>query len=329
MKSVITLANLAIAIFFTYSVSAKTMSVATNQWQPYINSQSAPLGSAAELLTQIVSQDDHEISWRYQNYDLAFNQVALGKQTLAFPYFKTEQRAASVLYSDAIFTVTNHIYYNRQQASKLNFNALDKHTFGRVAGYSYGEKIDGFTKSAVIFANENDALAALLQNEIDFLPMTKSVMNTMLNQQYKDQALLIKHVEQIAEQDSMHLIAAKTDEGKQAIAQVNRLIAQVADIASLKLKQVERERPKDIAKLITAEGYPAIVGQTSLSANTQYFTLPQGTRVLVLNWSDKILKASESDRLYKSMIDLSQVVILNGPHVGKELYIRNMHLEIQ
>ena len=88
-------------------------------------------------------------------------------------------------------------------------------------------------------------------------------------------------------------------------------------------------KPKDIARLITAEGYPAIVGQTSIAEKIDYYTLPQGTRVLVLNWSDKILSPSSTDRIYKSMTDLSYVVILNGPHVGKELYVKNMHLEIQ
>jgi polar amino acid transport system substrate-binding protein len=27
-------------------------------------------------------------------------------------------------------------------------------------------------------------------------------------------------------------------------------------------------------------------------------------------------------------MDLSKVVLLNGPHVGKELFVRNMHIEL-
>lgn len=308
---------------------AKNISVATNQWSPYINAQNQPLGTAADLIRQVLAQEKHDIDWRYQNYDLAFELVAKGKQQAAFPYFKTAEREKRVLFSQPIFSVTSHIYYNRQQESKLEFSQLDVHKFGRVAGYSYGEVIDAYLGDAKVFTTEKDALESLFNNDIDFLPMTESVMNNMLNKTYRDQALLIKQIDKIAGHDSLHLIAPNTTEGKVIIDELNNLLQQMKGIESLKIKSVERFKPKDIARLITAEGYPVIVGQASRNEVTDYYTLPQGTRVLILSWSDKILSPSNTDRIYKSMIDLSYVVILNGPHVGKELYIKNMHLEIQ
>lgn len=307
----------------------KPISVATYQWAPYIDAEHRPLGIAAELLQQILSQDDKIISWRYQNYDLAFERVKRGKQQSAFPYFKTKEREQQVLFSRALFSVKSHIYYNRQRESKLDLTQISRHNFGRVAGYSYGEVIDTYLKDAETYATEKEALESLLNNEIDFLPMTKSVMNNMLNKTYRDQALLIKKVNDIVGFDSLHLIAPKTVEGEKFIASIDQLIEQIKKIKSVQPKAIERFKLKDIARLVTAEGYPAIVGQTSLEEAVDYYTLPQGTRVLVLNWSDKILRPSQTDRLYKSMIDLSYVLVLNGPHVGKELYIKNMHLEIQ
>jgi polar amino acid transport system substrate-binding protein len=309
--------------------SVAPISIATNQWPPYIHAENQPLGTAADILKQILSQENQTIIWHYQNYDLALELVALGKQQAGFPYFKTAEREQQVLYSQPILSVTSQIYYNRQREKQLDLSQLYTHKFGRVSGYSYGKMIDTYLADAVIYPNEKDALESLFNNDIDFLPMTESVMNTMLNQSYHDQALLIKKVDKIEEHDTLHLIAPKTAEGKALITKVNQLIAQVKGIKSLQLKTVVRFVPKDIARLITAEGYPAIVGQTSLDDMTDYYTIPQGTRVLILSWSDKIIKPSTTDRLYKSMIDLSHVVILNGPHVGKELYIKNMHLEIQ
>ena len=125
----------------------------------------------------------------------------------------------------------------------------------------------------------------------------------------------------------MHVIAPNNKQGLALITDQSISRAGKGH-KSLSLKVVERDIPKDIARLITA-GLPAIVGQTSLSDDAQYFTLPKGTSVLVLKWSDKILTASQTDRIYKSMVDLSQVVVLNGPHLGKGLFIKNMHLEIQ
>lgn len=308
---------------------AKNISVATNQWSPYINAKNQPLGTAADLLRQVLAQEKHDIDWRYQNYDLAFDLVAKGKQQAAFPYFKTAEREKSVLFSQPIFSVTSHIYYNRQQESKLEFSKLSRHSFGRVAGYSYGQLIDEYLSDAKVFTTETEALESLFNNDIDFLPMTESVMNNLLNQTYRDQALLIKKIDKVVGHDSLHLIAPHTIEGKVIIDELNKLLQQMEGIESLKIKSIKRFKPKDIARLTTAEGYPVIVGQVSRNETTDYYTLPQGTRVLVLSWSDKILSPSNTDRIYKSMIDLSHVVILNGPHVGKELYIKNMHLEIQ
>lgn len=307
----------------------QSISVATAQWAPYIHAENKPLGTAADILKQILSQEHHTIDWHYQNYDLAFELVANQKQEAAFPYFKTPQREARVLYSQPIFSVVNHIYYNRQQASKLNLLQLNQHKFGRVAGYSYGKTIDAYLTNARTFSNEKEALESLFNNEIHFLPMTESVMNTLLNKVYHDQALLIKQAANVTGHDTLHVIAPKTDKGRQLIKKIDALLQQVKDIKSLQPAPVQRFKAKDIARLTIAEGYPAIVGQTSLSESANYYTLPKGTRVIILKWSDKITNPSTTDRIYKSMIDLSKVVILNGPHVGKELYIKNMHLEIQ
>ena len=318
-----------ILLLFPSFCWANSISIATNEWAPYINAEKKTLGTAADLLTQVLGQNEIQIDWQYKNYDLAFELVASGKQQLAYPYFKTAEREARALFSEPVFSVTNHIYYNRQHESKLNISQLEKHKFGRVAGYSYGQLIDAYLSEATTFSSEKEALESLFKNEIDFLPMTESVMNTLLNDTYRDQALLIKKLNDISGKDTLHIIAPKSVKGRVVIDTVNELLHQVKEIQSLQLSTVERFKTKDIARLISAEGYPVIVGQKSLNNATDYYTLPQGTRVLILSWSDKILSPSNTDRLYKSMIDLSHVVILNGPHVGKELYVKNMHLEIQ
>lgn len=308
---------------------ANSISIVTNQWTPYINAQHQPIGTAAELLSQIVSQENQTIEWRYQNYDLAFELIASGKQEAGFPYFKTEERSKRVLFSDAIFSVKNRIYFNRQRENSFELDNLDGYRFGVVSGYSYGQMIDNLITERVTFVNEKQALESLLKNEIDFLPMTESVMNTLLNNDYQDQALLIKYVEGIKETDSMHLITPKDKNGEALIHLINRLLKQVSTISSLKLKSVDRYIPKDIAVLTTAEGYPVIIGQTSKTDSALFYTLPKGTKVLVLEWSNEILTPSSTDRIYKNMMASSHVLVLNGPHVGKELFIKNMHLEIK
>ena len=42
--------------------------------------------------------------------------------------------------------------------------------------------IDAYLANAKVYPTEKHALESLFNNEIDFLPMTESVMNNMLNQ---------------------------------------------------------------------------------------------------------------------------------------------------
>lgn len=310
----------------SFPLLAKTISISTAPWQPYINKENT--GSANELLTQLFSQDDMEIDWLTQNYDLAFEQVSKSKKLASFPYFKTAQRVESVLYSNAVFTVNSYLYFNGQYNQNINAKQISEYRIARVAGYSYGEQIDRLLNNAVVFQNEISALNALLNNEVDVLPMTESVMNYLLNTQFEHQKLLIKKVDKVQANASLHLIAAKNAKGRELIETVNKQLDAVDKLESFKLAVEPLKIAPDIAKLITSEGYPAILAQTSLTPDTEYFTLAQGTRVLILQWSDKLVTPSKTDRIYKNMMDVSKVVILNGPLVGKEVFVRNMHLEL-
>jgi len=305
-----------------------TLEITTAAWNPYINAERQTLGSAARLLEQVYSQNSTLINWRYQNYDLAYRQVARNIHTVSFPYFKTPKRATEVLYSDPVFSVSSQIYYNRQYNQDIVTPEINNFRIGRVAGYSYGTEVDKLVSKARIYSDEALALNALLTNEIDYLPMTQSVMNELLNTQFHSQSLLLQPISNIQGSATMHVIASNNAKGKTVIAQLNKLLADSADLQSLNLTPTILKQTPDIAQLISAEGYPAILGQDSLTEEANYFALPQGSRVLVLKWSDKMLAASKSDRLYKTMIDLSLVVVLSGPHVGRELYIRNMHINL-
>ncbi|MHA7870810.1 MAG: hypothetical protein ACX939_00515, partial [Hyphococcus sp.] len=87
-------------------------------------------------------------------------------------------------------------------------------------------------------------------------------------------------------------------------------------------------RAGDVARIIASEGFPVVVGVAVDDAQS-YYAVPQGTKVLVLNWSNRILESSRNARLYQTMVDQSSVLVLNGPHTGKELLIKNMHIAIE
>ncbi|WP_440876798.1 substrate-binding periplasmic protein [Thalassotalea sp. PLHSN55] len=312
----------------------KNVNLLTDVWPPYINEDDKAKGSAAKLVELLLNHQKVATNWQYMPYEYAFDQVSSQQANASFPYFKTAQRQAQVLFSQPVFSVTSRVYYNRQflNASQAEKAFNDKKRIGKVAGYSYGETIDQELTQAHEFASEDQALTALLNNDIDVLPMTEGVMNHQLSTNFPQRKQLIVALKNIADKSSLHVIGAKNTQGETIITMVNTALnyMQQQGMTSLLSTTSDVAAPVDVAKLVSSEGYPLILGQSSASGdNIQYYTLPQGSKVLVIKWSPKILQPSHNDSIYKNMMDLSKVVLLNGPHVGKELYIRNMHIELQ
>jgi len=315
-----------LTLLWSFALSAQSVSITTAPWQPYVNQQKS--GKAIDLFEQILSQDDIRVKWLTQNYDLAFDQIVAGKKTASFPYFKTQERTQQVLFSKPVFEVVSHIYFNRQFQQSIDVSQLGNYKVGRVAGYSYGEQIDELVSEGEIFTNERLALQALLANKIDFLPMTESVMNRLLNTQFSAQKLLILPIKSLAGSATLHMIAPKSAEGEALMRRVNRLIDSAKQYKSLSLEPERLTTSPDIAVLNTSEGYPAIIAQTDLSDSPGYYSLANGTKALVVEWSQKMTTSATTDHIYQNMMEMSKVVILNGPLVGQEVYVKNMHIEL-
>lgn len=320
---------LLMTLFATLASAREVVEVLTDVWPPYINAESHGRGSAARVLEILGTEADLDVEWRYTPYSLAYELVRREKALFAFPYFRTQRRANEVLFSKPVFSARSGVYFNRRfLTAKRAAEAFDALRIGRVEGYSYGEKVDRLIKDPIVFPSEMAALQALFGNNIDLLPMTEGVMKATLARHFPNREQLILPVPGIADTSTLHIIAAKSRRGQSMINRLDAALNRVRTLGiSTGLPQADEQR-LDLARLIPAEGYPVILGQLSADPDTRFFALPQGTRVLVLEWSPRILQPSESDRLYETMINLSHVVVLSGPHVGRELFVRNMHIEL-
>ncbi|MEP4890455.1 MAG: transporter substrate-binding domain-containing protein [Aliiglaciecola sp.] len=308
-----------------------SIEVLTDVWAPYINPQSEPMGRAAKVLDTIAAYAQVNINWRYVPYRDAALLLERQKAHLSYPYFYTQQRAEKHYYSKPIFYLTSRLYFNRHFVSSELANNYESLTIAKVAGYSYGEEIDKIVTDAQQYETEEDALIALLNNEVQILPMTEGVMNNLLDTRYAEQKQLIIPVDNVKDESSLHIIASKTAEGKALIEQFDQAITMRLNGEDAQLQPTQNLQQKvDLATLVTSEGFPAILGEfTNKNGSIDYYTIPIGTRVIVLQWSSKILNPSHSDRIYKNMMETSNVVILNGPHVGKELRVKNMHIQLE
>jgi len=320
-------------IFTNVSYADQVETILTGNWPPYILKQNELKGSAAKWLELLFEYQNIKTNWQYSPYDATYYYVSKGQRKVGFPFFKTSERESQVLFSNPVFYVTSKVYYNRQYLSSksAHFAFKQKQKIGKVAGYSYGQTLDKMLGKAIEFSSEKQALTALFNHTINILPMTEGVMNYHLIHDFPLRKELVKSLNNIEDTSSLHVIVAKTEEGKKILVGLNEAIhiLNKAGINSFQNDKIDLPVAIDVARLITSEGYPLIVGQTAKKGkNIDYYALPQGSKVIVIQWSDKITQPSHNDRIYKNMMDLSKVVLLNGPHVGKELFIRNMNIEL-
>ncbi|GGD02543.1 hypothetical protein GCM10011342_09460 [Aquisalinus flavus] len=204
------------------------------------------------------------------------------------------------------------------------------------------------------FQSEVDALDALIRGQIDYFPMAQPAGNAILESAYPDRRELIGAVAGTQSRRSVHVIAPRTARGRQLIDAFNASLCSLSGnppvsgecetngtgaesatnilLMSDEALTINIARREDIAEIVPVDGYPIIIGITCLpetaECDGERFALSEGTRAIILEWSDTMVKAQLNDRLYKTVMDNSRVVVLNGPHAGKELWIKNMHIKI-
>lgn len=346
---------LATLLLFTFQAKAENSTpdkivVLTSDWRPYINPLDEPPSQVQQLLKILEYEHNIQFQWHFLPFQYIFKKIEGGHQALSFPWFKTPERD-NVLFSDEVFSASCHLFYNRQYSSEPSIDDLAQLKVGKVKGYSYGIKIDQKLESAIQFVSEEEALKALFENRIQILPMAAGVMNETLASRFPDRLQLIRPISGYSDTSALRFMAPDNEYGAKLIKTINEGLAKVGDSKalidvlepynpqiidncspSLELqdKPLNGEKTLHVAKLVTAENYPGIIGSENRSENSNnYYLLPQGTRVAIVEWSEKFRCASPTDRLYKSMTQRSKVVILNGPHIGKELWIKNFHIELQ
>lgn len=205
------------------------------------------------------------------------------------------------------------------------------------------------------FQSEVDALDALIRGQIDYFPMAQPAGNAVLERDYPDRRELIGMVDGTQGSRSVHVVAPRTTQGRQLIDAFNaslcslsgrQLVSEACDggatapqasatdilLMSDEALTINFAQREDIAEIVPVDGYPIVIGITcipeAVDCDGERFALSEGTRAIIVEWSDTMTEAQRNDRLYRTVMDNSRVVILNGPHAGKELWIKNMHIKI-
>lgn len=316
----------------------QNVKIYTDTYRPYVNPVGEVDGSAMRLVRLVIRNMDLNPDFEHIDYGYGFYATRKSQGDLSFPWLKTAEREEQVLYTVPIYSAQIRLFYNiRFFPESPTLKSLDEKTIGRVINYSYGEQIDDLLDTAETgsraktYATDNEAIQALLNGDIDILPQLSSVLTATLNASFQNQNRLIRPMTGVTTLFPNHVIAPKTRQGEALVKAFNESYAELIKaevIVPDKLETVLGDTtPSDIGEIVTSEGFPVVIGVSRTEPDNSY-AIPSGTRVLILDWSDRILAPSNADQLYKTMVDETLVLVLNGPHIGKELRIKNMHIVI-
>ncbi|MBD1390069.1 transporter substrate-binding domain-containing protein [Neiella sp. HB171785] len=308
--------------------------VYTAPWPPFVTGDEEHLGSAERIVQLVLYQMKRSPSWQHIDYYFSFKMAAEGDITAAFPFFKTRERQAQALFSAPLMRVENGMFYSErwhQDISKLAVGRNPALKFGRVAGYSYGQQIDELLPEAKIFSSELLALEALANGDIDLLPISIQVAKHLIRRYMPHKTHEFKVLNQHRAYNNVYLVAPNNASGQAFIEQFDQALAtlKAQGLFDEILSSGRMVEGSGFIRLVPAEGFPVVTGyQLTEDGSKQFFVIPQGSRGEVLRWHPVVLKPHDNEQIFDGMMRYSLVQIANGPHAGKQLYIRNMHIEI-
>lgn len=319
---------------------ARSWTVYTDTYRPYVLPEGEVDGDAMRIVRLVLENMDLSYRMRYIDYGFALYATGEKPATVTFPWRKSSERVENYLFSRELVIVETELFYNRQRfATSPDKDRLDGYTFGAVVDNAYGEQIEAQLAAArardgglLTFQSDQAAIRALLKNEIDLLPLASAVKRATLRSVFPDQQALVRAVDGIKDTYPLHLVAAKSAEGEAFLARFNASYDALRERGIL-LPWDQTIVPFDAsigvtARLVAAEGFPVIVGREASDEGDVFYALPPGSRVLVLEWSRAIAEPSDADRVFQTMVAETRVLALSEPHVGRELYIKNMHLSM-
>lgn len=327
---------------------SKSVVIASGDWHPY--SFESEVTEPERLVNNLLLEAGLSAHWNYSGFEFAVRHIESGVANAGFPFFKSPEREAKFLYSQEIFKVKNSVIYHKSNpemnvflegAGNGAFNKddveklVDNFVAGKVSGYSY----QGFSKSLNGVGNsynsERQAISALLEGEIDFLPVASSVWKSMILRHFPDHLHKIAEVPELSWWESVYMMAPKNDAGREFIEKFDGVV-----------ERYKRDRPNlsysyDLEELSglflvatvqlkSTDLFPVIKGYVlEGDSGGRTVVLPENTSALVLEWSESHFSDPNGTSLMSILKDKSKVLLVNGPHVGEIVQIQNDHIEVK
>ncbi len=128
-----------------YPAPSKTLTMAANEWPPYVGRSLPGQGLAIELIRQVFKQAGYDIQMNFAPWGAVREGLKAGKYDISSTNWKTPEREKSLLFSqpyleNKLIVISHDTLITNEQAFK---DALlkHKHKLGLIRDYAYGDII--------------------------------------------------------------------------------------------------------------------------------------------------------------------------------------------
>jgi polar amino acid transport system substrate-binding protein len=195
-------------------IHAESITMATGEWIPFTSANLVNYGKFTELVNIVFSEMGMKPEYRFYPWPRCYDSVIKGRVWAAFPYSHTKERAAMVMYTDALScSKTLFFYYEKDKTAKpyqfRSFEDLRKLKIGGVSGYFYEELFQNEGLEVDYANKEINSLEKLKLGRIDLMPINELVGWNLIHTHFSDDADKFKTLPKPLSVATLHLIVSK------------------------------------------------------------------------------------------------------------------------
>ncbi len=176
---------------FPGQAPAEPVRIATGDWPPYASENSQHRGVATEIVTRTFRKMGVAVEVVFYPWARCYESVRTGRVWGAFPYARTEERAAEVDFSDTILYSASKLFYFDNPPENLRFQTvsdLKGYRIGGVSGYYYESMLNAASIDGDYAPHLRNGLEKLMLGRTDLFVANELVGWFLIHQTFPENA---------------------------------------------------------------------------------------------------------------------------------------------
>lgn len=161
------------ALLLGQPVFAKTYTVLTGEWAPYVSEKLPNGGPTAQIVSEALAAAGHEVEFNYTTWKRTEAMTQKGKALATFPWTPTEKFEETCYVSSPLATQKMVFFYMKENHPDWDYNGLEdlkNYAVGGSQGYSYVAIFKKAGIEAEYAPSVENSLKKLYHGRIDMVP---------------------------------------------------------------------------------------------------------------------------------------------------------------